>query len=282
MADKLKVGAHASISQGFNNAVKDILNIKGNAVQVFLKNPRGGKLGKPLDDSDVNKTRELLDSNNAFLVGHSSYLLNFAKSAEEIPWAIESLVDDINRIHKLGGKGVVLHMGKTLKYSIEEARKNMVRNTEKVLEKTPKETFVVWENTAGQGTEMGYDFKDLGEVYKQAGENPRIKFCLDTCHSFAAGYDLSSREGVRKWKEDFDNYVGWEEVFCIHINDSLRELGSKIDRHENLLNGNIAEEGFKEISKIAYETGKPLILETPIGYSAYEKEIEMIKKWTNN
>ncbi len=280
MVKELYVGAHASIVNGFNVAIKNIINIGGNAVQVFLKNPRG-RGAKPLNEIDITATRDIINKYKVFFVGHCSYLLNFARSHNESKYAISSLIEDLERISKLGGVGVVLHIGKYLKLTKEEAIKNIVENINYVLNNSPKNVKIIFENTAGQGTEIGYKFSELKEIYEKLNKHERIGFCIDTCHSFAAGYNLLTIEGIKNWKEEFDELIGWDKVTCIHFNDSLRECGSRVDRHANLLEGKIGKTGLKEIAKICYETGKPMILETPGGYDVYEKEISLIKSWVN-
>lgn len=278
MVKKLYVGAHISIAHGYNGAIKDILKIEGNAVQIFLKNPRG-RAGKKLDMTDVEVTNKLIKENDVFLVGHCSYLLNFAKPLQDNKWAVENLLDDLIRISKLGGIGVVLHIGKYLKMSKKEAFKNIIDNINYVIKHSPKDVYIIWENTAGQGTEIGYRIEELKELYELLPDKKRIRFCLDTCHAFAAGYNLSTKEGVHKWREEFDKLIGWEKVLLIHFNDAMKECGSRVDRHAKLLEGKIGEEGLKKIAKIAYETEKPMILETPQDYEGYHKEILLIKKW---
>lgn len=278
MNKKTYIGSHASMAKGFSKAIQDELDISGNAVQVFLKNPRG-RVGKPLDLEEAKKTKALVEEKDVFLVGHCSYLLNFAKPFEEFHWSVDSLIDDLERIYHLGGKGVVLHIGKFLEYSHAEAFKNIVDNINKVLDKSPKETYVVWENTAGQGTEIGYKLEELAELYEAIGKHPRIKFCLDTCHAFAAGYDLSNEEGVQNWYAKFDKLIGWDNVHCIHFNDTKKACGSRVDRHEVLKQGMIGEAGLKAIARLAAKTNKPIILETPNEMTGYEKEIAIIKEW---
>ncbi|MBT4055861.1 deoxyribonuclease IV [Candidatus Peregrinibacteria bacterium] len=280
MVKDFYIGAHASIGNGLENSLKSIKEIGGNVAQIFLKNPRG-RVGKSLDEDDAEKTRKYLKENKMFLVGHCSYLLNFAKPFGKTPWAVESLIDDMKRMSKLGGVGVVLHIGKFLDYSKEEAFENIKKNISKVLKATPEETYLIWENTAGQGTEIGFRFEELAELYEKVGKNKRIRFCLDTCHSHAAGYDLSTKQGVREWKDAFDKLIGWNKVVCIHLNDCKKEAGSRVDRHEDLGHGTIGNLGLKEIVRIAKDSGIPLILETPTRDMSYSAQIKMAKGWAN-
>ncbi|MFW6285650.1 MAG: deoxyribonuclease IV [Nanoarchaeota archaeon] len=278
MEKKLYIGAHSSISMGYLMALKNIDSIGGNSVQIFLKNPRG-RSGKPVNQKDAKEALSFLKEKKMFLVGHCSYLLNFAKNPKEYSWSIESLIDDLKRIDQLGGRGVVLHIGKYLDMTKQIAYKNIVDSVNLVLARTPKNTKVIFENTAGQGTEIGYKFSELKEIYNLFNneQKKRITFCIDTCHSHAAGYDLSTKSGVLNWIRDFENNIGIEKIDCIHLNDSQRDAGSKIDRHEDLTFGKIGKIGLIEIVNFAKNKNIPLILETPTRNLSYSKQIEMIK-----
>lgn len=278
MVRKFYLGAHMSIAMGYKNSLISSQAIGGTGAQIFLKNPRG-RFGKLLDESEARETKEYLKKNDLFLIGHCSYLLNFAKPFKENPWAVESLIDDLTRISKLGGVGVVLHIGKYLDYSKQEAFSNIRDNIKIVLDKTPKDVYVIWENTAGQGTEIGFRFEELAELYQALGKHERIKFCLDTCHSHSAGYDLSTKEGVLNWKAEFDKNIGWENVVCIHFNDDKKEAASRVDRHADLGYGTIGIDGLKEIAKLAKKDNIPLMLETPSDNIDYRYQIDMIKNW---
>jgi len=277
------VGAHASISNGFFNSLKSIDEIGGNSVQIFLKSPQG-RNSKKLDLDDAKKTKEFLLKKKIFLVGHCSYLLNFAKDFGSDHWPVESLIDDLIKINHLGGVGVVLHIGKYVGMQKEIALNNIKNSVRLVLEKTPQNSLVIFENTAGQGTEIGYKFDELAEIYNlfSLEEKKRIYFCLDTCHSFAAGYDLSTKSGVNFWYSEFDRLIGWNKVKCIHFNDAKKELGSRVDRHQDIGFGFIGVEGLKEVALIAYKTKKPLILETTTEHQDYKTQIGVIHNWIIN
>ncbi len=280
MSQELFIGAHTSIGLGFENALKSIKAMGGNSVQIFLKSPRG-RQSKRISDYEANQTKNYLQQNNVFLVGHCSYLLNFAKNITNDPWPAESLIEDMQNIYKLGGVGVVLHIGKYLDMQKEEAFKNIKKAITFVFENTPQETKMLFENTAGQGTEIGFRFDELKEIYNLFSDEQkqRIGFCLDTCHSFAAGYDLKTKEGVLNWQQEFDNNIGWEKVVCIHFNDAKKELGSRVDRHQDIGFGFIGEEGLKEVAKIAKKSSIPLILETTTEHETYLQQIQKIKNW---
>lgn len=274
-------GAHMSIAKGLLKAVKQTKeDYKANALQIFLKSPRS-RAQKPLNPDEAAQVKKYVKNNKLFLVGHCSYLLNFAKDMSKDPWSIQSLISDLKRTYKLGGVGIVFHMGKTLDLKKEQAYKYLQKNLKKVLKKTQKEGIrIILENTAGQGSEMGCTFEDLKHLYDLLGKNKRIRFCFDTAHAHSAGYNLSTKKAVKETFQEFNKIVGINKIALIHFNDSKKKLGSKVDRHENLGKGLINKVGLKEIIKIAKKKSIPLILETPQkGNKTHFDDLQTLKKW---
>lgn len=277
----LIAGAHMSIAKGFLEAAKQTKeNYKANALQIFLRSPRS-RTEKPLDLDEAAQVKKYIKQNKIFLIGHCSYLLNFAKDIDKDPWPVQSLISDIKKIYQLGGIGVVSHMGKTLNLKKTQAYKYLQKNLKKVLKKTEKEgIWIILENTAGQGSEMGCTFEDLKYLYDLLGKNKRIRFCFDTAHSFVSGYDLSTKKTVKETFNKFNKTIGLNKIALIHFNDSKKELGSKVDRHANLGDGLINKEGLKEIIKIAKRESIPLILETPEkGKKTHLDDLQTLRKW---
>jgi len=168
--------------------------------------------------------------------------------------------------------------------SSSEAIKNYVDNIKIIVEKTNgSESAVILENTAGQGTEIGFRLDDLGEIYKKIDNKKRVRVCLDTAHMFGAGYDLREEKAVKNTLGEIDKYIGVENIACIHFNDAKKPLSSRVDRHEDVGRGTIGEDGLrsfvKELRKLGGEN-IPLILETPEGFDSYEKQIKKIKSWS--
>jgi len=161
------------------------------------------------------------------------------------------------------------------------AFENIQKSVSLVLEKIPEDVLVIFENTSGQETEVGSNFKELREIYDMFSEKQkqRMGFCLDTCHSHVAGYDLSTKKGVENWKKEFDESIGWDKVRCIHLNDAKNKFNSRLDGHSDISFGTIGENGLKEVVRIAKETNKPLILETSANNISYDKQIERVKEW---
>ena len=170
-----------------------------------------------------------------------------------------------------------MHIGKYLDMSKQESFANIKQSLEYVLDATPQGAKIVLENTAGQGTEIGFRLSELAELFDALERHPRIGFCLDTCHAFAAGYDLGSSAGAKSWLQEFDERIGLERLVCFHLNDAKKEVGSRVDRHEDLGQGKIGLEGIKQIVGFAYQNQKPLILETPAKLSSYSQQIQMVR-----
>lgn len=262
----LILGAHVSIGDGFAEAAEKIGSLyKCNAMQIFTKSPQGGPV-KPVDPRDAERFKELRKKYQIrFAVAHSSYLLNFAKPLKDLPWMERNILLDFERLSLLGGDGVVLHIGKSLDGDRKEAIENVIENAKRVIEKTNRTNLgYILENTAGQGTEIGYKLEELGLIWKGLkGFSPRLRCCLDTAHAWGAGYEIDSEKGVQKFFRYYDELIGIDALACIHFNDSAKACGSRVDRHDNIGDGLIGMEGLAAVAKFAEEKSIPLILETP-------------------
>ncbi len=257
-------GAHVSISKGFSEAArKTIEKYHANAMQIFTKNPRG-RSHKEIDPDDLKKYLDYRKKLK-YVVAHSSYLLNFGKPLKDIEWAKKDLLLDFQRMDKLKGDAIVVHVGKAMDGDRKKALKNVVENAKTIINETSKSKVdYLIENTAGQGNEVGWNFDDLKEIWKGLkGESPRLKFCLDTAHMWGAGYDISSPKKTKDVLKNFDQLIGKKQIGCFHFNDSKKECGSKVDRHDNLGNGKIDLKGLGEIVEFAIQNSIPVILETP-------------------
>ena len=262
----LILGAHVSIGEGFASAAEKIgKEYRCNAMQVFTKSPQGGPI-KPIDPRDADRFKELCKKYEIrFVIAHSSYLLNFAKPLKDVLWMRQNLLADFERLHMLGGHGVVIHIGKSMAAKREDSIKNVIENAKQIIEATQDTGLdYILENTAGQGSEIGHKFEELGLVWKGLkGFSPRLRSCLDTAHAWGAGYEINTESGVKKIFSDYDSLVGINTLACIHINDSKKACGSRVDRHDNIGAGLIGMEGLATIAKFAVEKSIPLILETP-------------------
>jgi deoxyribonuclease-4 len=234
------------------------------------------------------------------IVVHGNYTINFAHppKSSQFTKSIKLIVNDMNIASHFHDKclGVIIHMGRNIEsndISDKKAMQNYVIGIKKVLNLTPSNTTLILETGASQGTEIGSSMEDLSEIYLSLTKNEkkRIKFCIDTCHIWATGYDISSTKKVSNFFKLFDLLIGVEKIACIHFNDSKTPLSSCVDRHEDLCYGKIGKNGLKSIAKYAYKNKIPMIMETPLtaihknpNESSYEKitnesEIKKIKKW---
>jgi len=258
-------GAHMSISGGFTAAMREAHEVlDANAMQIFMKSPRGKGKSKLTPDEAREFKAYAKEIGFKYTVVHCSYLLNFAKKGQR--WALDSLIEDLNGAEMLGASGVVLHVGKHLDNSYEDAFEFLIPNLKTVLAETSSN--LILENTAGQGTEMGRSFEELAEIMSVLGDK-RVRICLDTCHSWAWGYDWGDPGAVF---EEFDRVIGLSNLDVIHLNDATKERGSRVDRHANLGDGEIGEDRLEKIVKFAGEKSIPLILETPERYGKTHKD----------
>jgi len=257
-------GAHMSIAEGFGAAARKAVDEYGaNAMQIFTKNPRGRGV-KQIADSDLESYKKY-KKRLKFVIAHSSYLLNFGKPMSEIPWAERDLLTDFERMEVLEGDGIVVHVGKAMGGDEQKAFKNITENAKIIIDKTAKTDIGYFlENTAGQGTELGYTLEHLSKINKEmAPAGRRFAFCLDTAHLWAAGFNLSTPKSAGKVLTEIEQAIGAKHIACFHFNDSKKELGTRVDRHDNLGKGQIPLEGLAEILNYAVKKSIPVILETP-------------------
>lgn len=276
---KLILGAHVSIAAGFpETALFAQEKLSANALQIFAKSPRSNGKSK-LTEAEAKIYRAA--TKNIFTVIHCSYLLNFAKDLSRIIYPLENLIDDLRTSEMLGAAGVILHVGKHLELSRATGIAWIVKNLQYVLEKTKNlKSAIILEITAGQGTELGNNFAELKTIYTQLKKNKRIKFCFDTCHAFAGGYDLRSAASVKKVFTEFDKTLGIKNLSCIHFNDALSEFGSQVDRHANLGEGKIGKVGLVAVAKFAEKNSIPLILETPEkNGKTHLQDLKKLRSW---
>ena len=263
-----------------------------NAFQLFVRNPRQLKIVE-YKEKEAEECKKYIEENNLFLVSHSTYLLN---SATKDNWnnKIESALNDLIYAEKIGAYGSVFHVGKHLKQSVEEGTDNMYQFISVVIEKLQEinsKSIYILETCAACGTELLSDLKDFGEFYHKFNEKQKenLKICIDTCHVFSAGYSLKSENDSINFIEIVEKYIGWSNVLLIHLNDSKKDCGCGVDRHENLCKGCIGKDddsGFKHFVKHCIEKNIPLILETPHDnhnmYEIYNEELEKIRYWINS
>ncbi len=258
------LGAHNSIAGGYYKAVDTAAELGMDTVQLFTKNNNQWK-GKPLSEEDVRLFREALERTGVrHPCAHDSYLINLA-SPDDALWrkSIDAFIDELRRAEALGLDGVVMHPGSYVDSSEEAGLARIVGALDQVCGETKGIRTEIWlEATAGQGTNLGHRFEHLAYILKHSAQSDRMGVCIDTCHIFAAGYPLHSPEEYEATFRELDAVIGIDRVRGFHLNDSKKGLGSCVDRHEHIGEGEIGLEPFRRLLNDPRFTDLPMYLET--------------------
>lgn len=269
-------GSHLSIAGGYYKAVDRAGQLGFDTVQIFTKNNNQWR-AKPITDAEVEQFETSLKKNGIKKpISHDSYLINLASPDDEL-WnkSIDAMVVELERAHQLGIWHVVAHPGSHVGTGEAEGIKRIINGLNIVFERTKYIlTSVCLETTAGQGTNLGYHFRHLGAIIKGCGSIDRLTACIDTCHVFAAGYYFATKDQYEVMMEDFDQHVGINRLVAWHLNDSKKELGSRVDRHEHIGKGCIGLEPFRAIVNDIRMAKIPMYLET-----AKEVDPESGREW---
>ena len=261
----MRLGAHESISGGLHKAFDRARSVGCDAVQIFVKSNRSWAV-KPLTEGDVARFKAKAEESGIRpVVGHTSYLLNLG-TPDEALWAKsrDMLIVELERCEALGMPYLVLHPGSHVGTGEEAGLARVAQGLGEVHAATPGFcTRVLLETTAGQGSSLGHCFEHLAWLLENAPEGERLGVCLDTCHVFAAGYELRTPAGYAATMETFDQVIGLERLKVMHLNDSKGDLGSRKDRHEHIGKGHIGLEGFRHVLNDPRLAGLPGLLETP-------------------
>ncbi len=266
------IGAHMSISGGMVKAIERGESIECRAIQVFTKNNNRWK-GKAFTPQDIDAFRKgweasCIDS----VIAHDCYLINLASPKEELLEKSRlAFIDEMERCHRLGIQHLVFHPGSHNGTGEEEGLNRVAESVNHILDTCSGfDVFPTFETTAGQGTNLGYSFQHFSHLLERIEQKEKIRFCIDTCHIFAAGYDISTEEGYAKTFKEFDELIGIEKIACFHLNDSKKGLGSRVDRHEHIGKGCIGKNAFSFLMKDPRFTQVPKVLETPKGEELQE------------
>ncbi len=275
------LGAHTSTSGGVSKAIERAEKLHFTAIQIFTKN-NNRWFAKPLEENEIEKFKKLWESSDIkYIVSHDSYLINLcASNPELLEKSRKAFVDELQRCETLGIPYLNFHPGSHTGRGEEDGLKVIAESINIAHEKT--EGFKVssmLELTAGQGTALGYKFEHIAKIIEMVEEKSRMSVCIDTAHIFAAGYDIRSKETYQKTIKEFDEIIGLEKLKCFHINDSKKELSSRVDRHEHIGKGFIGTEGFANIMNDKRLEAIPKILETPKGKEQLEdlENLEVLK-----
>ncbi|MDD4547223.1 MAG: deoxyribonuclease IV [Bacilli bacterium] len=290
--EKLYIGSHVSFKNQYQllGSVNEALSYGSNAFMIYTGAPQN-TARSPISKEKTMAAYELMKENNIDvnnIVVHAPYIVNLAGSGSNYDFAIRFLKEEIKRVEELGLKKLVLHPGSHVKLTREEGINNIINALNIILEKDSK-VDILLETMAGKGSEIGITFQELKQIIDGVKYNEHIKICLDTCHINDAGYLVEKIDDVLK---EFDEIIGIKKIECIHVNDSINDIGAKKDRHANFGEGTI---GFDNLIKVIYHPllkDVPKILETPYVtatddskekvHPPYKFEIEMIKAKTYN
>jgi deoxyribonuclease-4 len=263
------LGAHESISGGLHLAFDRINQVGGEALQIFTRNQRQWKAA-PLTRDEITAFQEAWHAAGRMPVAsHASYLINLGSSKEEqAAKSISAFVDELIRCNALSIPHVVFHPGSHGGAGVETGLANVTENLDRVIEQAGDDcasVTVLLETTAGQGTGLGYKFEELAWILEKSKYQNRLGICVDTCHIFAAGYDIRTPETYAATFAEFDRLIGIDRIRFFHLNDSKKELGSRVDRHEHIGKGYIGLAGFRELLMDSHFAKHPMTLETPKG-----------------
>ncbi len=263
------LGAHESISGGLHLAFDRILQVGGDALQIFTRNQRQWQAA-PLEKEEIAAFKKAWDEAERMPVAsHASYLINLGSSKkEQADKSVAAFALELQRCAKLGIEQVVIHPGSHGGAGVEIGLANVVNNLDRVIELAGDDcaaVTILLETTAGQGTGLGAEFEELAWILAQSKYSDRLGICVDTCHIFAAGYDIRTPETYGTTFEEFDRIIGMDRIHFFHLNDSKKELGSRVDRHEHIGQGHIGTTGFGCLLNDSRFAAHPMTLETPKG-----------------
>ena len=273
-----KIGAHFSIAGGVENAPLNAAAISAKAIAMFAKNQRQWN-AKPYSEENIllfKKNCQTHHFNPQDIIPHDGYLINLGHpEKDKLQKSREAFLDEVRRCEQLGLTMLNFHPGSHLRQiSEEDCLKIIADSLNLTLQKTCNVSMVI-ENTAGQGSNLGYRFEHLAAIIEMTEDKNRIGLCLDTCHTFTAGYDLKSRKSCKTVFDEFDKVVGFQFLKAMHLNDSKKPLGSRVDRHESIGKGEIGMEAFRYIMNDQRFDNIPMVLETP-NSDIWEEEIKLL------
>ncbi|AEM58106.1 endonuclease IV [Haloarcula hispanica N601] len=272
----VRVGAHTSIAGGVYNAVEEQVEYSGNCGQIFSHSPQVWQ-DPNIDDDEAEQFRDLAaDHGVGPWVIHSSYLVNLCTPKDDLrEKSLDSMQKEVDAAAKLGIEYVNVHLGAHTGAGVDGG----LDNAASVLDDLdiPEGVTVLVESDAGSGTKLGGQFEHLATVRKRTDQD--IEFCLDTAHMFAAGYDLSTPEAVDETLAEFDEAVGFDDLACVHLNDSKHECGTNKDEHAHIGEGHIGEDGMRAFVNHDAIRDVPLVLETPTeNGKSFAWNIERVKE----
>lgn len=260
-----RVGAHVSVAGGLKNGVKNALSIGAECIQIFVGAPQRWSNAKYTDEEVEGFEQGVAENNLNPVFIHGPYLVNLASQRKDVRGISRRvIVTQLEWAEQLGAVGIIIHVGSGDDDAFDLAEYGL----REVLAKYKGPAKFLLENDAGAGRRIGKNFSEIGRLIKAADNDERLGVCLDTCHALVSGYEVRDRDNLRATMEEFDAEIGLDRLAVVHANDSKGDLGSHKDRHENIGQGEIGEEGFKVILSDQDLRGVPFVLEVP----GYEKK----------
>jgi deoxyribonuclease-4 len=280
---KLLIGAHTSGAGGLFNALLEGQRIGATTIQLFTSNQKQWK-GRQLTEEDISLwNRTLAETGLKEIMSHDSYLINLGSpNPELLEKSRQCFKEEIHRCHQLGITYLNFHPGARLTDTEEQCLDRIAESILSLEKEIAKgKTRLLLEATAGQGSSVGYKFEHLGYLIKLLEKRVPIGVCIDTCHIFAAGYDIRTPDAWKKTLDEFDRVVGLKHLYAFHINDSAKGLGTRVDRHAEIGDGLIGIDAFRFLVTDPKSCRLPMYLETPGGPELWVKEIAMLKDYAH-
>jgi deoxyribonuclease IV len=275
------IGPHVSTTGGVENAPLNAAAVGAAAFALFTKNQRQW-VSPPLSEKSIEKFKEncaVYGFKPEHILPHDSYLINLGQPEKEaLERSRSAFLDEMQRCEQLGLKMLNFHPGSHLKkIPIEECLRRIAESINIALDRTQGVTAVI-ENTAGQGSNVGFSFQHLAYIIDRVEDKQRVGVCLDTCHTYSAGYDIKTVQGYDNTFREFDSTIGTSYLKAIHLNDTKKELASRVDRHDSIGKGLLGIDFFSRFMKDPRFDDMPVILETP-DESLWQEEIRMLQNF---
>ncbi len=272
---KITIGAHLSIAKGYLKASQEAYDMGANTFQFFSRNPRGGSIRK-FDQKEADDWNSYMQEHQfGEVLAHAPYTLNMASSKEEVrDFAYRAFSEDLERLSQLPCTLYNFHPGSHTGDGVQTGVSRITEILNKTLFKEQK-VIVLLETMAGKGTEIGRSFEEIAEIIAKTQLNEKLGVCLDTCHTYCAGYDI--KNNLDDVLEEFDKIIGLNRLKALHLNDTKNDYQTNKDRHEILGNGFLGIETFVEIIKNKHINQLPMFLETPNDFNGYAREVAFLK-----
>jgi deoxyribonuclease-4 len=260
----MRLGVHVSIAGKLSQAVERAQKLGCNTMQIFSRSPRGWD-AKPFDTAELKRFRVLRKKAEITpLAVHGSYLINLASSVPALyDRSVKAFIEELERCDQLGAEYLVAHVGSCAGATEEDGLRRVAKALKTVLKRARFKTMILLENTARERGDIGYRIEQIGQLLDQIDRHSQVGVCFDTCHLFAAGYDISRTDGVNRVADELEKHIGMDRLRFIHANDSKKGLGCRVDRHQHIGQGGIGLEGFRAFVNHPAFRDVPMVLETP-------------------